>query len=256
MKALSVLVGGSLLCATAGCGGFSDEGHVSLEVFAASSLTEALTAVARSFEATHPGIDVRLHFAGSQTLRLQIEHGAEADVFVSAHEAHIESLERSGAVAERETFAENPLALIVPLESTMESFAELATVERLVIGNPNAPIGQYTRELLDRIEATLGTDFAETVRGRVVSEESNVRLVRAKVALGEVDAGVVYRSDVVSAPDVREIRIPDEINVRGRYWIATTVESEHLPAARLFVDFVKGSSDEILVAHGLTPIAR
>jgi molybdate transport system substrate-binding protein len=206
--------------AAAGCQ--RPETQVDLHIFAASSLSEAFTALAPGFEAAHPGVRVRLTFAGSQTLRLQLEQGAAADVFASANAEHVEALAAEGRVEAARPFARNHLVLIVPLEDPagIESFAQLPRARRLVIGTPQVPVGAYTRQALLRAEALYGPGFSAAVLSRVVSEESNVRLVRAKVAMGEADAAVVYASDAVGGAPVRALPLPDAAQVPAEYWAA------------------------------------
>lgn len=182
----------------------------SLVVFAASSLTEAFDELERDFERAHPDTDVRLVFAGSQVLRLQIEQGARADVIATAHEAHLSALGDAGLVDEPRVFAHNELVAIVPRDSPLQRFDELADAERVVLGTEAVPVGIYAREVLARAGLAL----------QVVSEESNSRLVRAKVAIGEADAALVYRTDVDET--VRAIDIPPELNARASYAMATT----------------------------------
>jgi molybdate transport system substrate-binding protein len=166
-------------------------------VLAASSLTDCAQAVAQEFdEATD------LVFAGSQTLRLQIEQGAPADVFLSADPFDVAALEAAGLVRARFIFAHAPLALIVPLHNPahIESWQDIGRAQRLVIGSPAVPIGRYTRQLL--------ADRPDLVAG-AVSEEQSVRAIRAKVELGEADAAIVYRSDV--SERVRAFPVPGTI---------------------------------------------
>lgn len=224
-----------------------------LAVFAASSLTEAFGELERGFEASHPDVDVRLTFAGSQVLRLQIEQGAAVDVFASANESHVQALVEQDLVGEPRVFARNELVVIVPTSNPagIESFSDLAEASRLVIGTDNVPVGIYARQVLDRARGELGDAFVARVLGRVVSEESNVRLVRAKVELGEADAAIVYRTDAVSSEHVRVIPIPDGINVSARYPIGGSTRAAHGPEARAFVAYVVSPEGrEILARHG------
>lgn len=228
-----------------------------MHVFAAASLTDALEALATDFEQAHEGIEIVLSFAGSQTLRVQIAQGARADLFASANPAHIDALSAEGLVAGVHPFAFNSLALVVPLEreDVPTAFAELGEAERIVVGHPNAPIGHYTRVLLSKSERVLGPEFAERVRANIVSEETNVRLVRAKVEVGEADAGIVYRSDAVGSARVRAIPIPPESNVRAPYVLAE-LDGHSEPAAR-FVAFVLSERGQRLLESygffGVTP---
>ncbi|NNF26972.1 MAG: molybdate ABC transporter substrate-binding protein, partial [Gemmatimonadetes bacterium] len=197
----------------------SDE--ASITVFAASSLTEAMTALGHAYESSRPGTRVVLTFGGSQILRLQISQGAAADAFASANEAHLTSLISEGTAQRSQVLATNALALIVPrgLDGPVTSFEDLPRAQRIVIGSSAVPIGAYTRLLLDRTEVHFGPRFRQDVLDRVVSEESNVRLVRAKVELGEADAAFVYSTDALASDRSEIITIPPDVNVHPRYVI-------------------------------------
>lgn len=241
---------GLVLAALALVVGCRDEGppRAEVAVFAASSLTESFQAIEAAFEAAHPGVDVRLTFAGSQVLRLQIEQGAGADVFASADARHMSALGDAGHVAESHVFARNGLVVITPLEgSPVRTFADLPRAERLVIGAEAVPVGRYTRRMLAQAGATLGADFAGRVRARVASEETNVRIVRAKVELGEADAAIVYRTD--ASPRVRVVPVPEAIDAPAAYHIAALAGADD--AARAFVAFVRAPEGRaILAARG------
>ncbi len=226
---------------------------VTLNVYAASSLTEVGRDLERAFESAHPDIDVVLSFAGSQVLQLQIESGAQADVFASADAAHVQALADAGLVARRERFAQGELALIVPLDNPakLRSLADLPSAQRLVIGSAAGPVGRYTRELLTLADTHYGPGFEAAVSARVVSSESNVRLARAKVELGEADAAIVYRSDAQASDRVRSLPIPAEINPRADYVMAILEASPEPAAAALWLSFVRSTRGrEILLARG------
>ena len=249
----------------AGCGGAEhagDAGHAGsadphrfqpLRVFAAASLTDAFGEMAAAFEGLFPGTRVELAFAGSHVLRMQIEQGAPADVFASADPRHMESLAQAGLVAGQRYLAGNELVVIVPTGNPagIESFADLAGADRLVIGSANVPVGAYAREVLRRAgEAERFHDFERTVMGRVVSEESNVRLVRAKVELGEADAAIVYRSDALTGR-VRTVGIPSEYNVRARYLLGVVAGARNTGAAERWGEFAASPQGlRILARHG------
>ncbi len=227
-----------------------DGARSTLSVLAASSLTDVLEDLEPSFEAAHPGVDLRLTFAGSQVLRLQIEQGAEADVFVSADPRHLRALEDQGEVVTPRVVARNELAVIVPLDGdAIARFDELADATRIVVGTPQGPVGAYTRQLLERARDHLGHGFVMAVERSVVSEEPNVRLVRAKVEMGEADAAIVYRSDV--SPRVREVGIPDALQVRAQYAAGIVARSAAPDLAVAFLDYLEGAEGHAIFAqHG------
>ena len=241
---------GSLLIASACARG--DPEPLRLNVYAASSLTDAFTAIERAFEAAHDDVDVALSFAGSQVLRLQIEQGAPADLFASANPDHARALRAERLLRGVRPFAASELALIVPLDNPagIESFGDLTAAERLVIGTENVPVGRYTRAALRRSAAALGLEFEATVLSHVVSLENNVRLVRAKVELGEADAGIVYRTDAVASTRVRTIPIPTDLNVRAEYVIGIVTGGDAEPAEHWISFLLSPEGRAILGEHG------
>ncbi len=236
----------------AGACGSTESGPEPLRVFAASSLTDAFGEMAVAFERLHPETEVVLVFAGSQVLRAQIERGAPADVFASADPGQMKALQRAGLVAEPQLLAGNELVVIVPPSNPagIERFGDLVRAERLVLGSPGVPVGSYAREILRRAEAGGPPGFAEAVLGRVVSQESNVRQLRAKVEMGEADAAIVYRTDAATAP-VRAVAVPAGANVRARYLIGVVKGTRKTEAAGRWVGFAASSQGrDLLSRHG------
>ncbi len=234
-----------------GCSSAEERQH--LAVFAASSLTEAFLDLEGRFEESNDGVDVAVTFAGSQVLRLQIEQGAPAQVYASANRAHMAALVDAGLVQESQVFVHNELVVVVPRDNPagIETFSDLPRAQRLVLGAENVPIGAYTRQLLRRAAARYGADFESTVRSRIASEESNVRLVRAKVELGEADAAIVFATDAASSTRVRTVPIPADLNIRADYEIGLVGPLAHPEVARRWIAFVRSDEGQrILASHG------
>ena len=224
-----------------------------LSVYAASSLTEAFGELETAFEAAHPDIDVSVTYAGSQILRLQIEQGAPADVFASANLEHMEALVDSGLVAESRVFVRNELVVIVPLDNPagIESLEDLPEASRIVLGTRNVPVGRYARDVLRLAAPTLGEGFEAMVLSRVVSEETNVRLARAKVELGEADAAIVYRTDAGSSERVRIVEIPSAFNVIADYPIGVLRRTTVPATAEAWVSLLMSPEGRtVLARHG------
>jgi molybdate transport system substrate-binding protein len=197
-----------------------------LQVFAAASLRESFTALVASFERNHPGVKVRLNLAGSQELRTQIEQGAAADVFASADIEQVSRLRAQRLVEAPLAFAHNEPVIVVVRGNpfAVKELRDLRKVKRLVVGAHQVPIGRYSQQILRRYEVMGGKTAAEDVReinARVVSRELNVRQVLAKVVLGEADAGIVYRTDAVTAAGkVEVVTIDRAVNVVAEYPVA------------------------------------
>jgi molybdate transport system substrate-binding protein len=213
-------------------------------IFEAASLKEAFAALAARFEKGHPGAHVVTNAAGSQELRAQIEQGAAADVFASADERHMDALVAGGLAAAPALFACNEPVVVVRtgLADVVKTFADLPRAERIVVGAPQVPIGKYTAQIWQKAAQKYGSDFLAHVEARVVSQETNVRQVLAKIVLGEADAGVVYRTDALSPTakgKLAVVEIPRDLNVTAAYPIAVLKAAPHPELARAFVDLVR-----------------
>ena len=217
-------------------------------VFAAASLANVFPHVDG-----HP----RYSFAGSDQLALQIRQGAPADVYASASPKHAELLFGEGLVRKPVVFATNRLVVLVPRANParVRSVYDLRRRGvKVVIGDRSVPIGAYTRQILD----TLG--IADAVTKNVVSEETDVKGIVAKVALGEADAGFVYATDArVVAAKARPVALPQWAQPPIRYELAVVKATKHLAAARAFVKRVLSPRGRLLLKRagfGLPKPAR
>jgi len=236
-------------------GAVASVGAKDLVVFEAASLKDAFARLAERFEKEHPGTKVVTNAAGSQELRTQIEHGAAVDVFASADHKHVNALVTQGLVDTPSVFTCNEPVVVVrtALASSMKSFADLPRAERIVIGTADVPIGSYTLQILQKAAAKYGADFPRRVEAKVASRELNVRQILAKVVLGEADAGIVYRSDTVTAQGkVGVVTIPPEFNVIAEYPITSLKNAPNADLARQWIDLVK-STAEALRQAGFQP---
>lgn len=246
----------------AGCSSSSDAGDNSepkgtLKVFAAASLTEAFTDLAAEFEAAHPDIKVKVTFAGSQSLRTQIEHGAEPQVFASANSKHLQALVERGLVQESVVFAQNSMVVAVPESNPagIESLGDLPKASALVLAAENVPAGAYALRVFGNARAIYGDDFPDRVDDAVVSREMHVRQTLQKVVLGEADAAVVYATDAAAADGIKSIAIPPEYNVVASYPMALVKGVSRAHLGRLFTDFVASEAGQaVLAGHGFTPM--
>lgn len=244
MGAVAVVVA----CVLAACGNGGED--KSVRVLAASSLTDVFDVLAADFEATEAGadLDIELSFAGSSTLAAQIEEGAPADVVALANEATMARVEASERVVKGPVpFAENTLVVAVhpSAADTIGSIADLESDDALVaICAPQAPCGALSAELL----------AAAMVDRTPTTSEPNVRSVLTKVRLGEVDAGLVYETDVARlGPDSVVVRtVPEAETIRNRYPIATVSDDD---GADAFVAYVLSPpAQETLADFGFRPV--
>jgi molybdate transport system substrate-binding protein len=230
-----------------------------LTVFAAASLREAFGEIGAAFEREHPGTHIVFSFAGSQELRLQLEHAAPADVFASADQRQAQALRNQRLVLEARTFARNGLVLVVPRgnPAQLRALRDLPRAKKIVLAAVEVPIGAYTAKALDAAAREYGAAFAQAVQANVVSRELNVRQVLAKVELGEADAGIVYRSDAQAAAGrVDAIAIPRAFDQVAEYPIAIVAAARERRLAALFVEAVLSQAGQaVLQRRGFAPAA-
>lgn len=234
-----------------------------LTVFAAASLTDAFTGIGNNFENAHPGVTLALNFAGSQTLSTQLTQGAVADVFASANHTEMDKMIAANLISQDapKDFVTNKLLVILPTNNpaNVQTLQDLARSGlKLVLVDATVPAGKYARQILDKMsqDATYGSEFTARVLANVVSNETDVKLVVAKVQLGEADAGIVYISDAVAAPGLKTIEIPKDFNVVARYPIAALIGATQPDLAAEFIAYVLSSDGQaIMQKWGFTPIA-
>ncbi len=238
--------------------------QITLTVFAASSLTDTFNAIKPMFEAAHPGVSVVFSYGASSTLATQLTQGAPADIFASANAKQMSVAQAAKRISGTpRTFAKNRLILIVPADNPAKitSLKDLAKAGiKLVIAAKNVPVRDYTNAMLDTLAKTpgFGDAYKTAVLQNVVSEEDNVRQVSAKVALGEADAGIVYRSDVTPdiAAKVIALPIPDAVNTLATYPIAVTDNSANPDLAKAFIAYVLSEAGQkTLTAWNFIPAA-
>jgi molybdate transport system substrate-binding protein len=205
--------------------------HDAPTVYAAASLRNVL-----------PELDgaPSYNFAGSDTLQLQIERGAPADVFAAASSKQAKALYAEHRCERPITFATNKLVLVVPASAKAGIADSLAALQRgghrLAVGTEGVPVGDYTRKLLQ------ATGHAAVLTRNTLSQEKDVAGVLAKVALGSADAGFVYHTDALAARGrVREIALPGDAGAPVIYQLCVVRrDGVDRDGARSFIDHLTG----------------
>jgi molybdate transport system substrate-binding protein len=251
-----VLLAAALLALT-GCGGSSDDaasrsttgsssgGELTgtLTVFAAASLTDVFTEFGKALEDQQPGLHVQFNFAGSDALATQITQGAPADVFASANDKQMKVVTDAGLQgAEPTVFAENVLEIAVPEGNPghvtgLEDFANPDLT--LAVCAPSVPCGAAAQAVFT----------AAGIDARPDTEETDVKAALNKVQLGEVDAALVYATDVEAAGDrVDGIAFPEADQAVNEYPICTLEAAPNPHAAKAFVDLVNSDAGQKALA--------
>ena len=227
-----------------------------LTVFAATSLTDVFESLRAAFIDDNPDVGLLLNFSSSSTLAAQLIQGAPADIFASANELQMDLVSETDLIDPDavEVFANNQLVLIAPADNPaeIETVADLAEDPvLLVLAAEGTPIRAYTDAMFASYGTDHGADFVENVMLNLVSEESNVRQVVTRIALGEADAGIVYRSDAIGdvAEQLSVFEIEPAHNQLASYPIAPVAASAHLELARRFIAFILSTEAQPIFAQ-------
>jgi molybdate transport system substrate-binding protein len=218
-----------------------------ITVFAAASLTETFTDLGKQFESAHPGTHVTFSFAASSALAEQINSGAPADVFASASPTNMDQVVQAGGASGSKVFATNKMEIAVPPKNPgkVSSVNDLAKSSvKTALCQPQVPCGAVAAQVFSKAK----------IKVKPVTLEPDVKSVLAKVQLGEVDAGMVYVTDVKAAGDkVKGVQIADDVNASTDYPIAALSKSKNEAVAAAFVDLVLSSSgQQVLTAAGFS----
>ena len=243
----------ALALVLAGCGGSADGGTAApsssatdvsgtLTVFAAASLTDVFTGLGERLEADAPDLDVQFNFAASSALATQVTQGAPADVFASANEAQMAVVADAGLADDPQVFAANVPQIAVPAGNPagVTGLADLGREElTIAVCAPQVPCGAAAEDVLAAAGVTAAPDTLE----------EDVRAALTKVELGEVDAALVYTTDVTAAGDAVEgIDVPEAEQVVNEYPIAALADAPNPEAAAAFVELVRSEEGQQALA--------
>jgi molybdate transport system substrate-binding protein len=242
----AVAVGAAGCTASNASAGSSGSGSGGLSgtatVFAASSLQEAFTTLGRQFESAHPGTRIVFSFGPSSGLATQIVQGAPADVFASASTANMEQVVEAGAVTAPTPFAANTMEIAVPPSNPghVGVLADLAKASvKVAVCQPAVPCGAVAAQVFAHAGLTV----------RAATQESDVKAVLTKVELGEVDAGLVYVTDVRAAgTKVTGIPVPVDLNASTDYPVAVLDSAPHAALADAFTAYVLSEEGSTVLA--------
>jgi len=215
---------------------------VAVTVFAAASLTDSLKEIALAYE-KQSGDKIICNFGASSTLARQIEEGAPADMFFSADEAKMDGLEKKGLILKetRRSRLSNLLVIVVAAErgTAIKSAEDLATdkVKRLALAEPKTvPAGIYAKEYLQK------QNLWSAVEAKIIPTE-NVRAALAAVEAGNVEAGIVYKTDAAISKKVKvAYEVPAKDNPAISYPMAVVKEAKQPEAAKIFLQYLNSDA--------------
>ncbi len=256
MRRFTLTIAGLAVVALAGCSSSSSSSTPSastspsastgsITVFAAASLTGTFTQLGKQFEAAHPGDTVKFSFGPSSGLATEITSGAPADVFASAATANMQQVVTAGDASNPQNFAKNIMEVAVPPNNPakVKSVNNLAKKSvKVALCQPQVPCGVVAAEVFKNVGITV----------KPVTLQADVKSVLTQVELGNVDAGMVYVTDVMAAgTKVKGVAIPADDNASTLYPIATINASKQKSEAEAFVAYVLSpAGQQVLGAAG------
>ena len=274
---MAAIMAGTLVFALAGCGSGQKEtasggqDKVHLTVFAAASMTETMNQIAKAYEKEHPNVEISFNFDSSGTLKTQIQNGAECDLFISAAQKQMNQLDGSQDKKanpdgldfvksdSRVNLLENKVVLVTPEGNPggIQNFNDMAAKLkagsiRLVMGNSDVPVGQYTQKILK----FYGFDENAIASAGHITYGSNVKEVTTQVKEGSADCGIIYATDAFSA----QLKPVDEAtkDMCGQviYPAAVMKNSQHQQEAQAFLDYLKGDAAmQVFKSVGFSPVS-
>ena len=248
----------SMVLPLAGCGTSqatetkenAEAAEVTLNVFAAASMTETLTEIQEMYKEVAPNVTLVFNFDSSGTLKTQIQEGADCDIFISAAQKQMNQLDKDAdpevntegldyvLEGTRINLLENKVVLAVPDGNPkgIESFADLGTdkLSLLALGNEDVPVGQYSEEIL----TNLGM-LDQLEQENKITYGSNVKEVTTQVSEAAADAGIIYATDAYSAGLSVVAQADDTMCKQVIYPAAVLNISENQDAAEAFLDYLK-----------------
>jgi molybdate transport system substrate-binding protein len=242
-RALAALLAVAVIGGCSSSASGAKDGGGSITVAAAASLTEAFTTLKAQFEKAHPGSRVTLNFGGSSDLSTQIEQGAPVDVFASASEKNMKALGNDALTPQ--DFARNTLEIAVPPANPAHISvpADLAKPGvKVAVCDPAVPCGAVAAQVFENAGITV----------HPAASLADVKSTLAAVESGEVDAGLVYVTDVRAAgAKVKGLEIPASVNGSTSYPIAALKHAKNPALAKAWVDYVRSAAGrKVLVADG------
>ena len=211
---------------------------VELVVFAAASMTETMESIATLYKAAAPHVKITYNFDSSGTLLTQIQEGAICDVFISAAQRQMNTLDDEGSVLEgtRYNLVENEVALVVPEgnPANIHTFDDAAAASMIALGNSDVPVGQYSEEIFTNMGVWDDEFLSRVTLG------SNVKEVTTWVSEGVVDCGVVYATDAFSAGlEIVASAPAGTLETPVIYPAAALSETQNPDEAKAFLDYLK-----------------
>ncbi len=240
-KFITIFLIAAMIAAVSGClsGKQNDNKPVEITISAAISLSDAFKDLGTEFQKNHPEVEINFNFGASETLEKQIEQDAPVDIFASASQLEMDSLDGKGSIIKstRTNFTRNKLVIIAPSSLTFE---ELKNLDKIAVGDPKTvPAGRYAQTFLEN------AGVYEMLKSKLIFAE-NVRQVLDYVERKEVDAGFVYFSDTLKS-NLSVSSINDSLYPPIVYPIAVINDSQQPAISSQFIEYIQSNEGQTIL---------
>jgi molybdate transport system substrate-binding protein len=234
--------------------GCQKEEKVHLTVSAAASMTDAMKEISKEYQKLHPEVSLSFNFGSSGVLKQQIKQGAPVDVFMAADEKHVEALIEEGSIKKEDfkKLVSNELMLVASPSHKVKTLREIQRLQRISIGTPETvPAGRYAKEVLEN------EHMWEELKSKMIFAK-DVKHVLSLVESGNVDAGFVYKSDLVSIKkELETVPIDHHLYSKILYSGGVIKHSFQYEEAKRFLEFLTtDAARHIFRKHGFTDVGR
>ena len=238
------IISGVVLCGAA----YGSE----IKLYAAASLTDALTEISENYEKSHKDVSVKKSFAGSSTLAKQIENGAPADLFISADSDWVDYVQKRGIIDEssRKKLLSNELVLIAPLDSKVNIFLDpafnlnTAFSGRICTGDPaSVPVGKYAKQALTHY------NWWNKVESRLVGAE-DVRTALNFVERAECGLGIVYKTDALLSKKVKLVASFPEASHKPIEYPGALTKTANIEAKAFWIFLQGKEAESVFIRYG------
>ncbi len=220
-------------------------------IYAAASMTESLSDAVEEIHRKYPDIEISVSFNSSSKLRLQIEQGADVDIYISASKSQYNKLKEKIQTEKDKEFLSNEIIIAVNNRNVIEKWSDIQGNYKVLKAEDQVPAGEYAIRLLENLDA-IENGFSDKVLKNVVSEEINVKQVVNKLYLGEGDVGFIYNTDLTEKvkDKLYKLDVPEAMKVKSDYYICLLKKEDE--ALEIYNELISNEIQEIFYKYGFS----
>ncbi|MCM1992115.1 molybdate ABC transporter substrate-binding protein [Oceanirhabdus seepicola] len=220
-------------------------------IYAAASMTESLSDAVEEINEKYPDIEICVSFNSSSKLRLQIEQGADVDIYISASKSQYNKLKEKIQIEKDKEFLSNEIVIAANNRNAIEKWNDIQGNYKVLKAEDQVPAGEYAIRLLENLDA-IEKGFSDKVLRNVVSEEINVKQVVNKLYLGEGDVGFIYNTDLTEKvkDKLYKLKVPEAMKVKSNYYICLLKKQDE--SSKIYNELISDDIQKIFCKYGFS----